>query len=81
MALYRVKVTSGEYAGRVLGPNIGQGIVTNPELLKSREVRLGNTEFSLYAQERAGTAFFPDKAQQVQKLLTSLGLTSELVEA
>ena len=79
MKTYRVKVTSGNYKGRFIGPNIGRGLVTNPALLETPQVPLSGTDFSLYAQEDAANRFFPEKAAEVQKQLTSLGLTCELV--
>jgi hypothetical protein len=77
--MQRIKITSGEHAGRFIGPNVG-GLITNPELHKNPEVRLVGTPYSLYVQERAATQYFDDaKAAEVQAELKALGLKSELV--
>lgn len=38
MRRYRIKITSGQYAGRYVGPNFSDGLVTSPEHIASRDV-------------------------------------------
>jgi hypothetical protein len=73
----RVRIASGEHAGRYVGPNIGGGLITNQELLKNREVKVPGTEYSLYAQEGMATQFLD--AASVRAELRALGFTTELV--
>ncbi len=80
MKMLRIRITFGEHAGRYVGPNIGGGLITNPELLKNREVKVPGTEHSLYAQEDMATKFFEGKTEGVQAELKKFGYESELVE-
>jgi len=78
--LYLVKVKSGDYKGRMVGPNIGGGLITNQELLANREVKVLGTKYSLYAQERGATKFFEQAVAGVQAELKQHGIETELVK-
>ena len=78
--MYKIKITTGDGAGRYVGPNIG-GLVTNPVLRDNREVKVPGTKYSLYAQQEAATSFFDHAAPAVQAELKALGYGSELVDA
>lgn len=80
MKSFRIRVTSGEQAGRYVGRNIGGGLITNSELLKNREVKVPGTGHSLYAREDGATQFFEGKTDGVQAELRKLGYETELVE-
>jgi len=80
MKRFRIRITSGQQAGRYVGPNIGGGLITNPELQANREVKVPGTSYSLYAQPRAATEFMQGNPEAVQAELKRFGLDSELVE-
>lgn len=79
MRRFRIRITAGAHTGRFIGPNI-EGLITNQELLKDREVRLPGTKYSLYAQERGATQFFENVAPDVQAELKKLGYETETIE-
>ena len=74
----RIRITTGEYAGRFVGSNLG-GLITNKELLANREVKVPGTKYSLYAQESGATQFLDMAAPGVQAELKALGYGTELV--
>jgi hypothetical protein len=77
MKRYRVKITSGQCAGRYVGPNVSDGLVTSPEHIASRDVRIPGTLYSLYEQMRSAAEYLPGTADQVQRQLKNLGYNSE----
>ncbi|MGC1638123.1 MAG: hypothetical protein WA744_21915, partial [Candidatus Acidiferrales bacterium] len=77
MRRYRIKITSGQYAGRYVGPNFSDGLVTSPEHIASRDVGIPGTQYSLYEQLRSATEYLPGAADRVQKQLKNLGYDSE----
>jgi len=81
MKMYKIKITTGDCAGRYVGPNIGGGLITNQALLSNREVKVPGTKYSLYAQQDAATSFFDHAAPAVQAELKARGYGSELVDA
>jgi len=74
----KVKITSGPFAGRFIGPNI-YGMVTNPMLREHPQIGLTGLPYSLYVQVQAATGFIETKAREVQAILKQNGLDSELV--
>jgi hypothetical protein len=44
----KIKITSGNYAGRFVGPNIGGGLTTNADLLVDPEIAISGLPYSLY---------------------------------
>jgi hypothetical protein len=79
MTLYRIRITTGELAGRFVGQNIGGGLITNKELQANREVKVPGTKYSLYVQEGGAMQFFEHAAPAVQSELKKLGYETELV--
>ena len=75
----KIKITSGNYAGRFVGPNIGGGLTTNADLLVDPEIAISGLPYSLYKKKRAANLFVKAKAIQVQAALKTIGLDSELV--
>ncbi len=76
--MMKVRITTGDYAGRYVGPNFS-GLRTNPSLLASPEVKLPGTPYSLFTQEQVANSYSEEKAVKVQAELKALGLGSELV--
>jgi hypothetical protein len=74
----KVKIVSGEYAGRFVGPHY-MGLRTNPALLANPEVPVPGTPYYLFAQEAAATGYPQARAEQVQAELKAVGVESELV--
>jgi hypothetical protein len=79
MELKRLMVSSGEYKGRYIGQNIG-GLRTNPELLKTPEVPIPGTGYSMYAQEGAAFRFNEANAINVQVELKKRRIDTALTE-
>ena len=77
MRRYRIKIISGQYAGRYVGPNFSDGLVTSPEHIASRDVGIPGTQYSLYEQLRSATEYLPGAADRVQTQLKNLGYDSE----
>jgi hypothetical protein len=80
MTRYRIRITSGEYAGRYVGPSFGGGLMTDAELAASREVRIPDTSYSLFPEMRHATEYLPGGAEAVQAQLRDVGYDSEMVE-
>jgi hypothetical protein len=74
----KVRVTSGPYKGRFVGP-VFLGLRTNPVLYEDPEVQVDGTPYCLFAQEEAASQYFDEKAAKVQAQLKAVGLDSELV--
>src|SRR5277367_6426976 len=77
MRCFRIRIASGQYAGRYVGP--GDAVATTPKLTVSREVRVPGTRYCLYEQIRDATECFKGNAETVQKQLKNLGYDSELI--
>ena len=78
--LKRIRITSGEHAGRYVGQQFIGGLVTNPEVQKNPPVNLLGAKYGLWAQERRATKFLEGNTPKVQAELKALGIESELVE-
>jgi len=81
MQLYLIKITTGDHAGRYVGPNTGGGYVTNPDVLKNPPQKMANTKYSSHSWQRGATHFFEHAAQPVQAELKAAGYGTELVAA
>jgi hypothetical protein len=77
--LYLVKITTGDHAGRFIGPNFGGGLVTNPDVQKNPPLRIENTKYSSHGWQRGATHYFEHAAQPVQAELKAAGYGTELV--
>jgi hypothetical protein len=77
----RVRVTTGEHAGRYIGINFGGGLVTNPEMLADMPKPITGTKYSSCSQERAANTYTASAAAAVQKELKQAGHGSETVQA
>ncbi|MFZ0519915.1 MAG: hypothetical protein WAL95_02760 [Candidatus Acidiferrales bacterium] len=56
---------------------MSDGLVTSPEHIASRDVRIHGTLYSLYEHIRSATEYLPGTADQVQRQLKNLGYESE----
>jgi len=74
----KIKITSGDYAGRFVGPNIGGGLTTNADLLVDPETAISGLPYSLYKKTRRESVCGA-KAARMQAALKAIGLDSELV--
>jgi hypothetical protein len=79
MRRFRIRITSGHYTGRYVGPDSSDTVVTTPEPTASREVKVPGTRYCLYEQMRDATECFKGNAETAQKQLKNLGYDSELV--
>jgi len=48
----KIKITSGDYAGRFVGPNIGGGPTTNADLFVDPETTISGLPYSLHKKTR-----------------------------
>jgi len=78
MRRFRIRITSGQYAGRYVGPNSSDVVVTAPGLPATREVKVSGTPYCLYEQMRAATEFLQRSGETAQMQLKNLGYDSEL---
>ena len=78
MRRFRIRIASGQYAGRYVGPDSSDVVVTNPGLPAAREVRVSGTKYCLYEQMRAATEFLQRSGEKAQMQLKNLGYDSEL---
>jgi hypothetical protein len=79
MRRFRIRITSGQYQGRYVGPNSGGTVMATPEQIANREVKVPGTRYCLYAQMRDATECLQGNAEAAQKQLKNLGYDSELV--
>ena len=79
MRRFRVRITSGPYRGRYVGPNSGDTVVATPEQTANREVDVPGTRYCLYEKMRDATECLQGNAETAQKQLKNLGYDSELV--
>jgi hypothetical protein len=77
--MVRIRIKSGDYAGRYVDSTIG-GLPKKLEVRANPPVKVPGTQYSLHAQEGAGTRYFEDAAHAVQAELKKLGFDTELVE-
>ncbi|MFZ0883752.1 MAG: hypothetical protein WAN14_10170 [Candidatus Acidiferrales bacterium] len=77
MRRFRIRITSGRYKGRYVGPNFSDGLVTSPEHIASRDVSIPGTLYSLYEQMRSASEYLLGTADQVQRRLKNFGYDSE----
>jgi hypothetical protein len=77
MSRFRIRITSGQYAGRYVGSS--DAVATTPEPKASREVKVPGTRYCLYEQMRDATECFKGNAETAQKQLKNLGHDSELI--
>jgi hypothetical protein len=76
----RIRVTSGECAGRYIGLKIGR-LRTNPDLIKDSDVFVPGTKWALYLQQRPAFVFFDHAVlaiQEAQAQLKGAGYDSEV---
>lgn len=79
MALSRIKITSGPYAGRYVGGHYsGMGMVTNPDMRETPPVNITGANYGLWAQHGGATEFF--QTASIQAELKALGIESEAEE-
>jgi hypothetical protein len=74
----RVKITSGEHAGRYIGPNFGGGLVTNPEMQADMPRKIVGTKYSSYSQVKAATKYNATSGSTAQQELRLAGIESTL---
>ncbi len=74
----KIKVTSGEYAGRFIGQNL-MGLITNPAILNNPPIPLVDIPYSLHALPQMAMAFPEAKARAIQAQLAVIGLSSEIL--
>jgi hypothetical protein len=77
---YRIRITSGQHAGRYVGARFGGGYVSNPDVIKNPALNVDGARFALWTQESGAMRFFEGKPEAVQAELNTLGYQSELVE-
>jgi hypothetical protein len=75
----RLVVSSGEYKGRYIGPNIA-GLVTNPELRANPQVPIPGATYSMYVQQQPATQFFEANVPRIQAELKNFGIETEIVD-
>jgi hypothetical protein len=75
----KVKVMSGQFAGRFAGP-VFSGLATNPAFLDDLPGKVeGIDDFVLYTSDRVATIYTHAKSDDAQARLRALGIESELV--
>jgi hypothetical protein len=77
MTRFRIRISSGPYKGRYVGPNLSDGLVMSPDHIASREMRIPGSLYSLFEQMRSAREYLPGTADQVQRQLKTLGYDSE----
>jgi len=77
---HKVQITTGEHAGRYIGPKFGGGLVTNPEMRADMPRRIERTKYSSHSQVRGATTFTKTAAAAVQQELQQAGYASEAVQ-
>jgi hypothetical protein len=76
--LVKLRIKSGQHAGRYIGPRFGGGLVTNPEVRNNPPVNLPGTKYA--ARAVGGTHWFHDKVKEAQSQLKSAGYETGVVE-
>lgn len=78
---YKIRITSGEHAGRYLGAYVGGGLVTNPEARDNPDVMARGKRYSLLASERGHTIFADnDEVTHIVADLRRQGYEAELID-
>jgi hypothetical protein len=78
---YKIRITSGEHAGRYLGVYVGGGLVTNPEARDNPNVMARGQRYSLLASERGHTMFADnDEVRHIVADLQRQGYGAELID-
>jgi hypothetical protein len=80
MKRFRIKLTSGEHAGRYVGQSVGGGLVANPEMQSDPPLDIHGTNYGSYAQEQGAIQFFEHGADEAFVKLRALGHELELIE-
>ncbi len=78
--LFKIRIKSGQHAGRYVGLRLGGGLVTNPEVQKNPPVNVEGTRYGLWAQDGGATQFFEGNPEAVQAELNKLGYETELIQ-
>jgi hypothetical protein len=78
---YKIRITSGEHAGRYLGAYFAGGLVTNPEAQDNPNVVARGQRYSLLASERGHTMFADnDEVTHIVADLQRQGYGAELID-
>jgi hypothetical protein len=80
MKRFRIKLTSGEHAGRYAGQSLSGGLVANPEMQSDPPLDIDSTNYGSYAQEEVAIQFFEHGAHEAFVKLRALGHELELIE-
>jgi hypothetical protein len=80
MKRFRIKLISGEYAGRYGGQSLGGGLVANPEMQGDPPLDIHGTNYGSYAQEQGAIQSFEHGAHEAFVKLRALGHGLELIE-
>jgi len=78
---YKIRIASGEHAGRYLGAFVGGGLVTNPEARDNPDVMTRGKRYSLVASEGGHTMFADnDEVTRIIADLQRQGYGAELID-
>ena len=80
MKMFKIRIKSGEHAGRYVGTRFGGGLVTNPDVQMNPPVNVPDTKYGLWVQERGGTNFFEQAVPAILAELEKLGYETELIQ-
>jgi hypothetical protein len=80
MKRFRIKLTSGEHAGRYVGQSLGGGLVANPEMQSDPPLDIHGTNYGSYTQEQGAIQFFEHGAHEAFVKLRALGHELELIK-
>jgi hypothetical protein len=80
MKRFRIKLTSGDHAGRYVGQSLGGGLVANPEIQKDPPLDIHGTNYGSHAQEEGAIQFFEHGAHEAFVKLRALGHELVLIE-
>jgi hypothetical protein len=80
MKRFRIKLTSGEHAGRYVGQSLGGGLIASREMQSDSPLNIHDTNYGSYAQEQGAIQFFEHGAHEAFIKLRALGHELELIE-